>query len=41
MGFTIDRDSQKGLSRRRLERPLGEYDPSGACPKNAEKQGEP
>ena len=29
--FTVKRGSEKGVSRRCLERPLAEYDPPGAC----------
>ena len=42
MGFTVKRvlrrvlrrGSEKGVSRRCLERPLGEYAPLGVCPMN-------
>ena len=32
MVFTIEKGSEKGVSRRCLERPLGEYDPLGVSP---------
>ena len=31
-GFTVEKGSEKGLSRRCLERPLGKYDPWGVHP---------
>ena len=37
----LRRGSEKGVSRRYLERPLGEYDPSGVRPSNGNPKSNP